>query len=122
MFRNAELEIGKPVQGWLNTAIVMQDYKEYLSENSVSYWCSIPEYGIEMKVGKNSHFGIKITEAIKAKKRPGSIKYLLLEIAVPLLEPVQFVDIINGVRQEAKEEGRTEIRNGMLHLLFPNGI
>jgi hypothetical protein len=122
MFRNAEIEIRKPAQGWLNTAIVIQDYKDYLSENSVSYWCNIPEYGIELKVAKDSPEGVQITRAIKDKKRPGQFKYILLEMALPRISPVQFVDIINGVRQEAKDEGRTEIRQGMLHLLFPNGV
>jgi hypothetical protein len=126
-----EIEIGRPEStnqygndnnGWLCTAIVVPQYREYLSENSVSYWCSVNCYGIDLKIGKQSHYGLKITKAIQDKASPGQIKHLLLAAALEHMKPVQFVDVLNQVRRDAIEEGRNEIRQGMLNLLFPNGI
>ena len=120
MFRHAEIEIGKPEGGWLNTAIVIhqpKEYSEYLSENSVSYWCSIPEYGIDIKIGKASVQGIKLTKLIQKKMPVGGLKYTLLEMALPHLTPTQFVSIFDQLRQESLIEGANRLRGQINNLL-----
>ncbi len=114
---NQYMEIGKPKDGWLCTTVINHDYKDFISYNDVSYWCSFDHLGLEVKIGKQSPEGEKITKAILSKVSPKHMEAVLLSVILPNLEPVRFIDIIRHVREEASKEGRNHIRDSLTQLL-----
>ena len=119
------IDIGKPPSregyndndGWLCCAVVVPESREYVSHNDVSYWCSLDCYGIDLRIGKQSHYGIKLTKAIKDGAAPGQIKHILLAAAIAFMKPVQFVDILDQVKRDAKREARNALRESLADLL-----
>lgn len=104
------------------SAIVIQAYKDYLSENSEAYWVSLDDLGVRMKIGKESEQGQAITKAMKDKKAPGSMFKILIDIALPHITAAQLCSMLHYAKDEGRREGQQQIRNGMLALLFPQGV
>ena len=101
------------------TAIVIQPYKDFLSENDESYWCYLENYGIEVKVGKRSIEGQAITTAIEQKVSPSQMETLLLKIVLPVLGVECFKDIVADARDRGFKEGKNAIRETFACLMTP---
>src|SRR4051794_35747972 len=107
---NINLEIGKPTDGWLNTAIVNFKYKNLISENAISYWCYVSKYGFDLKIGKNTLGGAKIRKAIQDEVQETVMEYILAEIALPHITPADFSNLVQSKYNEGLRDGKNAIR------------
>lgn len=117
---NIRLEIGLPEGGkWLNTAFVNQQYREYISSNQVSFWCYLPDYGIEVKIAKQTPEGQRILKAIKDKVPPHYMESILLSIVFPALSVTQLRDILADQYDRGFKAGKNAIRETFACLMTP---
>ncbi len=112
-----EIEIDKPEGGWLNTAIVVREYHSVLSENSVSYWCYLSQYEIEVRIGKEGKAGQQITRQRKQGVSVHQMEMTVLSATLPCITPAQFCNLIANTRKQGIKDGRNSIRLELNDLL-----
>ncbi len=130
MYKVAEINIGTPSVrtpkdignnngGWLCTSIVIPEYHNVLSENSVSYWFYLRKYGVEGKLAKNDPAAKGLKQLMDERAPEGEIEAYLLALCIPRLTVSQFIIILGEVRYEAAKEGRNFVREELSKLLIP---
>lgn len=113
----AEYEIGKPEKGWGWSAEILPQYKGMISENNLSYWCRLPEYGVEVKIAKNSIGGARIKNGIKMRLSEDALKQHILALVLPYMTPTEFISINDAARSDGAKEGRNKLRQELGKLL-----
>lgn len=123
-----KIDIGKPSprnppgwgndnDGWLCTAIVNQTYKPVLSENSVSFWCYLDKYGIDLRIARQSPEGQKVERGIRVNISLLQMEKLLLALVLPYMKPHQFEQIVEQVEQDAFIRGKNAVRQSLAAVL-----
>ncbi len=116
---NIRLDIGYPQGGWGNTAVVIQDYKDFLSHNSYSYWAYLPKQSIELRIAKDTEEGKAITNAINVGSPNLVIEGILLTAALKRLTVTQFKDIMDDQYDRGFKFGKNAIRETFACLMTP---
>jgi hypothetical protein len=123
--RTCEIEIGRPParegyndnNGWGCSAIVNHTYPSCISENNVSFWCSLDKYGIDVKIGRQSPEGQKIERGIRNNISLLQMETLLLALTLPHITPHQFERIAEEIEREAFTRGKNAVRQSLSAVL-----
>ena len=119
------IDIGKPParegyndnDGWLCTAICHPTYHPCISENSVSFWCNIDQYGIDVRITRASPEGQKIERGIRNNISLLQMEKLLLALTLPHIKPHQFERILEQTAQDAFTRGKNAVRRELSVIL-----
>ena len=99
------------------TAIVIQAYSSCLSDNYQAFWCSLDNYGIGAKIGKQTPEGQKIGRGIQNNISLLQMERLIMALALPYITTHQFEQIIRQTEQDAFTRGKNAVREQLAKVL-----